>query len=167
MKTSFSLRRAGIALITMILVMAITNIAGNYGLAQQVHAKPQLADIEQLQIIMLVANLAFVSGFVFLLLFIRLRLKQYLGGEPEEVSAVANKIAEGRFKNVYSIDAVSQNSVLGSLHVVTTTMVEMEQEMAQMEAGQLEGEVDIDKFHGAYREMMIGVKRIAAHQLTN
>lgn len=86
-----------------------------------------------------------------------------LGGESFEALKVAKNIAKGDYGK--TLDTVkSSNSVIGSLQVASTVLVEIDYEMATMEAehkaGNIDARIDINKFDGAYQEMAIGINRM-------
>jgi methyl-accepting chemotaxis protein len=87
-----------------------------------------------------------------------------LGGESYEALKMAQEIAKGRFEAKNSGKKYKESSVIGSLHMASAVLTEIDQEMALMEAehkaGNIDARIDINKFEGAYREMAIGINRM-------
>ena len=87
-----------------------------------------------------------------------------LGGESYEALKIAQEIAKGKFESRESGKKHKDSSVIGSLHMASKVLVDIDQEMAMMEAehkaGNIDARIDINKFEGAYREMAIGINRM-------
>jgi len=92
-----------------------------------------------------------------------------LGGEAHEALAVAKNIADGIFSKSTKHAHQSDMSVIGALDLASTTLIEIDREMARMESEHIEGNIDanidVEKFHGAYREMAIGINRMVANHI--
>lgn len=92
-----------------------------------------------------------------------------LGGEAHEALLVAKNIANGEFSKSNSNTPAGNMSVIGALDLASATLIEIDSEMARMESEHLKGSIDaninIDKFHGAYREMAIGINRMVANHI--
>lgn len=87
-----------------------------------------------------------------------------MGGEASDALAVAEKIALGEFHDESANTNLKPNNVIGALNIASNTLVEIDHEMAKMEAEHIQGNIDavidISKFKGAYREMAIGINRM-------
>jgi methyl-accepting chemotaxis protein len=89
-----------------------------------------------------------------------------LGGEASEALVAAQSISAGEFNQKTVADQRTNTSVIGALNMASETLVEIDREMARMEdehkAGNIDANIDINKFKGAYREMAIGINRMVA-----
>jgi methyl-accepting chemotaxis protein len=87
-----------------------------------------------------------------------------LGGESYEALKIAQEIAKGKFESRDGGKKHKESSVIGSLQIASAVLVDIDQEMAMMEAehkaGNIDARMDINKFEGAYREMAIGINRM-------
>ena len=125
--------------------------------------------LNQMRTLIFVINLISIALFVCLFVSIGRQLKRYLGGEPADAYKVADKIAAGDFKGVEWSENTRTDNVIGAFHKAVDELVEIEQEMAKMEASHLAGDIDVfidvEKFKGAYREMAVGINRIAQNHI--
>ena len=59
--------------------------------------------------------------------------------------------------------------MIGALKLAADSLVEVEHEMARMEAehlaGNIDANIDVNKFKGAYREMAVGINRMVANHI--
>lgn len=98
---------------------------------------------------------------------VNLVIKQ-LGGEAKDALKAAQNIALGDFKHS-SNQTLNNTSVIGALNLASKTLITIDDEMARMEAAHLKGNVDVnidvDQFEGAYREMAIGINRMVANHI--
>ena len=119
--------------------------------------------------VIMVVNAVSAGLFVALFVFISRRLTRYLGGEPRDAYAAASNIAEGRFNEVQASVSLNSKSVIGSLHSAVASLVEIDNEMSRMEEqhkqGNIDANIDINKFKGAYREMAVGINRMVANHI--
>jgi methyl-accepting chemotaxis protein len=92
-----------------------------------------------------------------------------LGGEAHEALSTAKNIAEGEFHAARGINNSGVMSVIGALNLASETLIEIDREMARMEAEHLQGNIDVNidisKFKGAYREMAIGINRMVENHI--
>ena len=93
-----------------------------------------------------------------------------LGGEASEALQVAQSIANGHFSQANQIGSSNSNiSVIGALRLAAETLVEIDREMARMESEHLQGNIDanidVEKFKGEYRDMAIGINRVVANHI--
>jgi len=92
-----------------------------------------------------------------------------LGGEAHEALSVAKNIADGEFSKSNHRTTAGNMSVIGALDLASETLTEIDNEMARMESEHLLGNIDaninIDKFHGAYRKMAVGINRMVANHI--
>ena len=96
-------------------------------------------------------------------------VRRQLGGEAVDALRVAKNIADGEF-NVDMQGAVAANTnVIGALKLAADALVEIDHEMARMEEehnqGNIDVNIDISKFKGAYREMAVGINRMVANHI--
>ncbi len=124
-----------------------------------------------------IANLiaSIVTGILMtaFLVYIFRTLMNILGAEPVEALEVAEKISEGLLQEINHQGGgkVSFNSVnvINAMYLASSTLKEIDSEMARMEHEHLKGNVDanidISKFRGAYREMAIGINRMVANHI--
>lgn len=91
-----------------------------------------------------------------------------LGGEAKDALRAAQNIADGDFKSTLHSES-NRTSVIGALELASETLIEIDHEMARMEAEHLEGNIDanidISKFKGAYRDMAVGINRMVANHI--
>jgi methyl-accepting chemotaxis protein len=92
-----------------------------------------------------------------------------LGGEAKDALKAAQNIADGDFSKTQSGDTHSNMSVIGALNLASETLIQIDQEMARMESehtkGNIDTNIDVEKFKGAYREMAIGINRMVANHI--
>ncbi len=97
-----------------------------------------------------------------------------LGGEAKDALAAAKNIADGSFSQTQSGSiktdmSVTNTSVIGALNMASETLIEIGREMARMESehikGNIDTNIDVDKFKSAYREMAIGINRMVANHI--
>lgn len=91
-----------------------------------------------------------------------------LGGEASEALAAAQHIAEGNFSANTSHTNQGAN-VIGALALASETLIQIDREMARMDAehqqGNVDANIDVSKFKGAYRDMAIGINRMVANHV--
>ena len=91
-----------------------------------------------------------------------------LGGEASEALSAAKNIADGQFKSSANPTHTNTN-VIGALALASDTLINIDAEMARMEAEHLNGNTDaninVEKFKGAYRDMAIGINRMVANHI--
>jgi methyl-accepting chemotaxis protein len=92
-----------------------------------------------------------------------------LGGEASEALSAAQNIAKGEFASKGSKNSHENTNVIGALGLASETLVQIDHEMARMEEEHLKGNIDtnidITKFKGAYREMAVGINRMVANHI--
>lgn len=92
-----------------------------------------------------------------------------LGGEASEALSVAQNISAGKFNQQPTIATVTNTSVIGALNMAAETLISIDREMARMEdahkEGNIEANIDVNQFKGAYREMAIGINRMVANHI--
>jgi len=98
------------------------------------------------------------------------RIIRQLGGEAHEALSKAQTIAEGKFSSTENIGQnKNKTSVIGALNQAAETLVEIDKEMARMESehikGNIDANIDVSQFHGAYREMAVGINRMVANHI--
>ncbi len=118
-------------------------------------------------------SLAVVSGVVLctlvaIFLVVGNVIRQ-LGGEAHEALSAAKSIADGEFKLAKDFEVHGATSVISALNLASETLIEIDHEMARMEEehkqGNIDVNIDISKFKGAYREMAIGINRMVANHI--
>ena len=109
--------------------------------------------------------LAVMGGVLFLIFAVVGNVIRQVGGESSEALKIAKKISSGEFVKARKPGKVKDTNVIGALEVASANLQEIDREMARMEAEHLEGnidaEIDTSKFNGAYKEMAIGINRVA------
>lgn len=97
------------------------------------------------------------------------RVIKQLGGEASEALVAAQHIAEGDFSSNTTSNQSSNTNVIGALTLASETLIQIDREMARMEAEHMQGNVDanidVSKFKGAYREMAIGINRMVENHI--
>lgn len=92
-----------------------------------------------------------------------------LGGEAREALSTAKGIADGEFKVGQAVIGDGVTSVIGALNLASETLIEIDREMARMEdehkQGNIDVNIDISIFKGAYREMAIGINRMVENHI--
>jgi methyl-accepting chemotaxis protein len=92
-----------------------------------------------------------------------------LGGEAKDALQAAKNIADGKFGRSESSAVKTNMSVIGALNLASETLVEIDREMARMEnehlKGNIEINIDVDKFKGAYRDMAVGINRMVTNHI--
>lgn len=92
-----------------------------------------------------------------------------LGGEAKEALQAAKNIADGKFNQSQFNVEKSNMSVIGALNLASETLVDIDKEMARMESEHLKGNIDtnidVNKFKGAYRDMAVGINRMVANHI--
>ncbi len=96
-------------------------------------------------------------------------MRRQLGGEARDALRVAKNIADGEFNVDAGDNKPSTVNVIGALKLAADSLVEIEHEMARMEAehqaGNIDANIDVNKFKGAYREMAVGINRMVANHI--
>lgn len=97
------------------------------------------------------------------------RVIKQLGGEASEALSAAQHIADGDFTSNAKSNESTNTNVIGALTLASETLIQIDHEMARMEAEHMQGNVDanidVSKFKGAYREMAIGINRMVANHI--
>jgi methyl-accepting chemotaxis protein len=96
-----------------------------------------------------------------------------LGGEAFEALNAAQNIADGVFtefnKGSDSKTNITSTNVLGALNLASSTLIDINHEMVRMEKEHTQGNIDsninVSKFKGAYQEMAIGINRMVANHI--
>jgi methyl-accepting chemotaxis protein len=109
-------------------------------------------------------------GLVFVGIFtVVTNVRRQLGGEAADALRVAKNIADGEFNVDAGVNKPSNTNVIGALKLAADALVEIDHEMARMEAehkeGNIDANIDISKFKGAYREMAVGINRMVANHI--
>ncbi len=121
------------------------------------------ARLSTLGLALLAVGLALVAIFTVVSNVIR-----QLGGEAYEALSAAKNIANGEFQAKTQLLA-DNTSVIGALELASQTLIEIDHEMARMESehkqGNIDANIDVNKFKGAYREMAIGINRMVANHI--
>ena len=111
-----------------------------------------------------------VLGFVLAgLFFVTRNVINQLGGEAKDALEAAKNIAEGNFTQSKANLSRTDLSVIGALNLASETLIHIDKEMMRMEAEHLNGNVDanidVTKFKGAYYEMAVGINRMVANHI--
>jgi methyl-accepting chemotaxis protein len=92
-----------------------------------------------------------------------------LGGEASQALTVAKNIADGEFNSGKNKVSAGKTSVIGALELASETLIQIDAEMARMEAehlkGNIDANIDVERFKGAYRDMAVGINRMVANHI--
>ncbi len=92
-----------------------------------------------------------------------------LGGEAHEALAKAQTIADGSFSSNVGSRNHQRTNVIGALNMAMSTLEEIDNEMQRMEQehsrGNIDANINTEKFSGAYREMAVGINRMVANHI--
>jgi len=115
------------------------------------------------------AVVVLVLTLVGLLLVTRNVINQ-LGGEAKDALEAAKNIADGHFAQSQNLNLNAGNNVISSLNLASETLLEIDREMARMESEHLKGNIDtnidVNKFKGAYRDMAVGINRMFTNHIS-
>jgi methyl-accepting chemotaxis protein len=129
----------------------------------EVPAQVQSARTQSLVLAFIALSIALAGLFAVVTHVIR-----QLGGEASEALAAAQHIAEGDFSANTSHSNQGAN-VIGALALASETLIQIDREMARMDAehqqGNVDANIDVSKFKGAYRDMAIGINRMVANHV--
>ncbi len=93
-----------------------------------------------------------------------------LGGEAGEALSVAQNIADGEFKQGNNTGSNNRNTnVIGALNLASQTLIDIDHEMERMESehtkGNIDANIDVSRFKGAYQDMAVGINRMVANHI--
>ncbi|MGB2831598.1 MAG: methyl-accepting chemotaxis protein [Methylotenera sp.] len=95
-------------------------------------------------------------------------LRKELGGEPDEVAAIANRIANGDLNSPIVLSNGDRSSLMVSMSQMQQTLKNVIEEQSVMaeenKAGNLSVVMNADKFHGSYKTMAENVNNMVAYQ---
>ncbi|HPH04929.1 MAG TPA: methyl-accepting chemotaxis protein [Methylotenera sp.] len=95
-------------------------------------------------------------------------LRKQLGGEPNDVAEIANRIANGDLNSPIELKSGDSNSLMVSMQKMQQTLKSMidEQSMVAEEnkAGNINAAINVDKYHGSYKTMTANVNLMVANQ---
>ena len=95
-------------------------------------------------------------------------LRKQLGGEPDEVAEIANRIANGDLNSPIDLKSGDNASLMVSMQKMQKTLksvIDAQTEMAEEnKAGNINAVIDADHFHGSYKTMTANVNHMAANQ---
>ena len=95
-------------------------------------------------------------------------LRKQLGGEPDEVAEIANRIANGDLNSPIDLKDGDNASLMVSMQKMQKTLksvIDAQTEMAEEnKAGNINAVIDADHFHGSYKTMTANVNHMAANQ---
>jgi len=125
--------------------------------------------IKQVKTVTLLTALLALGMSLAGLLFVSRNVISQLGGEAKDALKAAKNIADGKFGQSESSAIKTNMSVIGALNLASETLVEIDNEMSRMESEHLKGNIDanieVDKFIGAYRDMAVGINRMVANHV--
>ncbi|MEI8361875.1 MAG: methyl-accepting chemotaxis protein [Betaproteobacteria bacterium] len=94
--------------------------------------------------------------------------RKQLGGEPEDVAAIANNIAKGDLNSSIELTRGDTSSLMASMQVMQQTLKLVIEEQSRLsienKAGNIKATINIDKFDGSYKTMAENVNEMAANQ---
>lgn len=103
------------------------------------------------------------------MLMVTRNVTRQLGGEAREALKYAQNIAEGLFQKSGKDNVLDNTSVIGALELASETLIKIDAEMARMESehlkGNIDANIDVDRFKGAYRDMAIGINRMVTNHI--
>jgi methyl-accepting chemotaxis protein len=127
------------------------------------------AEIKQAKTIGLVTVLIALGLTLAGLMFVTRNVISQLGGEAKDALLAAKNIADGQFGQSQLHSDKTKMSVIGALNLASETLVEIDREMARMESehlkGNIDANIDVSKFKGAYREMAVGINRMVTNHV--
>ena len=92
-----------------------------------------------------------------------------LGGEAWQALVAAQKISSGDFSESKLAIVPTSENVIGALDLASKTLLEIDRQMAWMEdehkRGNIDANIDVERFKGAYREMAVGINRMVANHI--
>jgi methyl-accepting chemotaxis protein len=95
-------------------------------------------------------------------------LRKQLGGEPDDVAAIANNIANGDLNSPIDLKDGDTTSLMAFMHTMQQTLKAVIEEQSAMsvenKAGNIGAVINAEKFHGSYRTMAENVNDMAANQ---
>ena len=95
-------------------------------------------------------------------------LRKQLGGEPDEVAEIANRIANGDLNSPIDLKSGDNASLMVSMQKMQKTLksvIDAQTVMAEEnKAGNINAVIDADHFHGSYKTMTANVNHMAANQ---
>lgn len=119
-------------------------------------------------------KVALVSGALILLaigmigFMITRNLRKQLGGEPDEVAAIAKNIAEGDLNRHIDIHSGDSDSLMAAMRTMQQTLKSVIEEQSAMslenKAGNIKATINTDKFLGSYKTMAENVNEMASNQ---
>jgi methyl-accepting chemotaxis protein len=108
---------------------------------------------------------AAIGCVMFVILMVANNVRRQLGGEAGEVLQAAQKIAEGTFRSA-GTKVLPANSVIAALNQASEILLEIDGEMARMEAehkaGNMNATIDVSKFKGEYRNMAQDINNLVS-----
>lgn len=118
-------------------------------------------------VVMLINGLA-IAFILFIILRINQKIKHALGGEPSEVAHIANEIAEGNLEHPIHLKDTDNSSLMyamGSMQRELQIFVQEQQLMAEEnKKGNLDVQIDTQKFHGSFKSLATGVNDMVGNQ---
>ena len=119
-------------------------------------------------------NVALISGALILLaigvisFMITRNLRKQLGGEPDEVAAIAKQIAEGDLNGHIDIQSGDSGSLMDAMRTMQQTLKAVIEEQSAMsvenKAGNIKATINTHKFLGSYKTMAENVNEMAGNQ---
>jgi len=96
-------------------------------------------------------------------------LRKELGGEPDDVAAIANNIANGDLNSPITLNSGDTTSLMASMRVMQQTLKQVIDEQSAMSVenkkGNISAVINTGKFRGSYKVMAENVNTMAADQL--
>ena len=95
-------------------------------------------------------------------------LRKQLGGEPDDVAAIANNIANGDLNSPITLNRDDATSLMASMRVMQQTLKLVIDEQSAMsienKKGNINAAINTEKFRGSYKTMAENVNVMAANQ---
>ena len=95
-------------------------------------------------------------------------LRKQLGGEPDEVAAIANSIARGDLNCPISVAGDDVGSLMAAMYSMQQTLKSVIEEQSAIslenKAGNIKAAINADKFQGSYKTMAENINEMASNQ---
>jgi methyl-accepting chemotaxis protein len=135
------------------------------GQASANNAVVSTSNAHKISLIIAILILLAIGGIGFL---IARNLKRQLGGEPDEVAAIANSIAHGNLNSVIALKPDDSASLMASMLSMQQTLKAVIDEQTSMATenknGNLAAAMNAAKFDGSYKTMADNINHMASNQ---
>lgn len=116
----------------------------------------------------IVIGLLILVAIVMVGFWIAKSLRRQLGGEPNDVAIIADKIAKGELDCQIQLASGDTKSLMASMQVMQQTLKLVIEEQSSMsvenKAGNISAQIDTSKFNGSFKAMGENVNEMATNQ---